>query len=194
MLLWIDFHRDVKVRICNFCFMKTLYFVLCYCSILWNSLIWGEAFAPIFTPTLWYPWIVGEVLYFSRFLLAGPVILYHRRCRVLQNSMICWYLRCGFVEFIRQVFDRMPKWVWPIKDGLNVELDLFEKMPAGDFTWDAYHLFNQMPKQDAVGWANTRYGYAKIGSNVVLMLLGNVRKRWCCYALMSGYLQNGCCL
>jgi hypothetical protein len=29
---------------------------------------------------------------------------------------------------------------------------------------DAYHLFNQMPKQDAVSFANTRYGYAKIGS------------------------------
>jgi hypothetical protein len=29
---------------------------------------------------------------------------------------------------------------------------------------DAYHLFNLMPKHDAVGWANTRYGYAKIGS------------------------------
>jgi len=58
----------------------------------------------------------------------------------------------------------MPKWEWAIKDGLNVEWDLFERMPAGDFSWDAYHLFNQMPKQDAVGWENTRYGYAKTGS------------------------------
>jgi hypothetical protein len=32
------------------------------------------------------------------------------------------------------VFDRMPKWEWAIKDGLNVEWDLFERMPAGDFS------------------------------------------------------------
>jgi hypothetical protein len=50
-----------------------------------------------------------EVLCFSRFLLAGPVILYHRRCGFLQNSAIGWDLRFRFVEFARLMFDRMPK-------------------------------------------------------------------------------------
>jgi hypothetical protein len=50
-----------------------------------------------------------EVLCFLRFLLAGPVILYHRRCGFLQNSVIGWNLRRRFVEFARLMFDRMTK-------------------------------------------------------------------------------------
>jgi hypothetical protein len=46
---------------------------------------------------------------FFTFSAVGPVMLYHRRCGFLQNSVIGWNLRRRFVEFARLMFDRMTK-------------------------------------------------------------------------------------
>jgi hypothetical protein len=51
------------------------------------------------------------ILYIYIYILATcrPVMIYHRRCEFLQNSVIAWNLRFWFVEFARLMFDRMPK-------------------------------------------------------------------------------------
>lgn len=109
----------------------------------------------------------------------------------LQNSLISWYLRCGYAEFARQVFDRMPQ-----RDSVSynsmidgyvkcgrAELarELFDGMPIEKknlVTWNsmigvyarsknglrlAWDLFETMPKRDSVSWNTMMNGCIKCG-------------------------------
>lgn len=107
----------------------------------------------------------------------------------LQNSLVSLYLRCGSIEFARQLFDRMPK-----RDSVSynsmidgyakcgmVELarELFDYMPAEEknlVTWNsmlsgytqsdnglkfAWNLFEIMPERDLVSWNTMINGCVK---------------------------------
>ncbi|KAF3971703.1 hypothetical protein ACB098_06G192400 [Castanea mollissima] len=109
----------------------------------------------------------------------------------LQNCLIWWYLRSGFVEIARQVFDRMPK-----RDSVsyNSMIDgyvkcgmiksarnLFDCMPVEEknlISWNsmisgyarskdgldvAWELFEKMPARDLVSWNTMIDGCVKHG-------------------------------
>ncbi|KAL4621639.1 hypothetical protein ACB092_06G243700 [Castanea dentata] len=109
----------------------------------------------------------------------------------LQNCVIWWYLRSGFVEIARQVFDRMPK-----RDSVsyNSMIDgyvkcgmiksarnLFDCMPVEEknlISWNsmirgyaqskygldvAWELFEKMPARDLVSWNTMIDGCVKHG-------------------------------
>lgn len=98
----------------------------------------------------------------------------------LQNCLICMYIRCGIIQFGRQIFNRMPK-----KDSFSYNLmidgyvkcgmvssarELFDIMPSemkNLVSWNtmisgylklknglehALHLFDEMPERDLVSW------------------------------------------
>lgn len=98
----------------------------------------------------------------------------------LQNCLICMYVRCGCVEFARQVFDRMPQRDsisfnsmidGYIKSGMvTLARELFDSLPLemknlrswncmisgygvveDGFTM-AWKLFDEMPERDLVSW------------------------------------------
>ncbi|PON58664.1 Tetratricopeptide-like helical domain containing protein [Trema orientale] len=108
----------------------------------------------------------------------------------LQNSLMSWYLRCGSIEFARQLFDKMPK-----RDSVSYNLmidgyvksgmielasELFDCMPTEDknlVTWNsmlsgyarldnglniAWRLFEIMPERDLVSWNTMINGCVKV--------------------------------
>ncbi|XP_077242988.1 pentatricopeptide repeat (PPR) superfamily protein [Tasmannia lanceolata] len=109
----------------------------------------------------------------------------------LQNSLICFYCRCGFVELARRVFDRMPERdsvSWNsiidgyVKNGnINAAHELFGLMNSKDknlITWNsmisgyvqsvegleiARAMFDQMVERDLVSWNSMIDGYVKHG-------------------------------
>ncbi|KAL5571547.1 hypothetical protein UlMin_021144 [Ulmus minor] len=109
----------------------------------------------------------------------------------LQNSLIGWYMRCGFIEFAEQVFDRMPKWdsvsYNSMIDGyvkcgmIELASELFGSMPDEEknlITWNsmisgyaqsknglkfAWELFEKMPERDLVSWNTMINGCVKSG-------------------------------
>lgn len=99
---------------------------------------------------------------------------------VLQNCLICMYCKCGYVEFARQVFDKMI-----VKDSVSFNSmidgyvksgeiglgrELFDSMPVelrnlitwncmicgyvqfGDKFESAWELFKEMPERDLISW------------------------------------------
>lgn len=109
----------------------------------------------------------------------------------LLNCLIGMYLRCGDIEFARQVFDRMP-----IQDSvsynsmidgyvkcgmIDLARELFDSIPMEDknlITWNsmlggfaqtkdgvrlALELFEKMPERDLVSWNTIIGGFAKCG-------------------------------
>lgn len=109
----------------------------------------------------------------------------------LQNCVIRWYLRCGFVEIARQVFDRMPKRDSVsynsmidgyVKCGMIISArELFDCMPVEEknlISWNsmisgyaqskdglnvAWELFEKMPARDLVSWNTMIDGCVKHG-------------------------------
>ncbi|XP_022974095.1 pentatricopeptide repeat-containing protein At2g45350, chloroplastic [Cucurbita maxima] len=141
---------------------------------------------------------------------------------VSYNSMIDGYVKCGLVDLARELFDSMPlkeknliSWNSMIggfaqtKDGVELALELFEKMPERDLvSWNtiiggfakcgrmefAHHLFDRMPKRDVISWSNMIDGYAKLGDIEVARNLFDEmpEKDVVAYnAMMAGYTQNG---
>ncbi|KAI4370361.1 hypothetical protein MLD38_018720 [Melastoma candidum] len=114
------------------------------------------------------------------------------RDSVTYNSMIDGYVKRGWVDAGKEVFDVMPAGArnlitWNtmlsgyagLEDGASVAWELFGEMPERDLiSWntmihvcaecgrmeDARHLFDVMPQRDVVSWANIIDGYAKKGS------------------------------
>ncbi|XAR63175.1 hypothetical protein NMG60_11023023 [Bertholletia excelsa] len=117
-----------------------------------------------------------------------------RKCGVgsdvfVQNCLMKLYLRCGCVEFARQVFDRMPARDSVsfnsmidgyVKCGMvNAARELFDGMPVGlknliswnsmingyaqseDGLEDACDLFEKMPERNPVSWNLMIHGCAK---------------------------------
>ncbi|KAG2723373.1 hypothetical protein I3760_02G167900 [Carya illinoinensis] len=109
----------------------------------------------------------------------------------LQNCVIGWYLRCGFVGYARQLFDRLPK---PDSVSYNSMIDgyvkcgmiqsardLFDCMPVEEknlISWNsitsgyaqskdgldiAWDLFEKMPARDLVSWNTMIDGCVKHG-------------------------------
>ncbi|XP_024996746.1 pentatricopeptide repeat-containing protein At2g45350, chloroplastic [Cynara cardunculus var. scolymus] len=98
----------------------------------------------------------------------------------LQNCLICMYVKCGWVEFARQVFDRMPQRDsisfnsmidGYIKCGMvTLARELFDSLPlemknlrswncmisgygvVEDGFMMAWKLFDEMPERDLVSW------------------------------------------
>ncbi|KAB1218966.1 hypothetical protein CJ030_MR3G015118 [Morella rubra] len=109
----------------------------------------------------------------------------------LQNCVIGWYLRCGFLEFARQIFDRMQKRdsvsynsliAGCVKCGfIQSARDLFDCMPGEEknlISWNsmlsgyaqakdglnmAWDLFSKMPARDLVSWNTMIDGCVKHG-------------------------------
>lgn len=109
----------------------------------------------------------------------------------LQNCVILWCLRCGFVEIARQVFDRMPKRDSVsynsmidgyVKCGMIISArELFDCMPVEEknlISWNsmisgyaqskdglnvAWELFEKMPVRDLVSWNTMVDGCVKHG-------------------------------
>uniref|UniRef100_A0A803LI43 Chlororespiratory reduction 4 n=1 Tax=Chenopodium quinoa TaxID=63459 RepID=A0A803LI43_CHEQI len=107
----------------------------------------------------------------------------------LQNCLISLYVKCGCVEFARQVFDRMPKRDSVsfnamidgyVKAGfLSLARELFDCMPIKEknlISWNsmiggytqsedeldkAWELFEVMPKRDMVTWNLMIHGLVK---------------------------------
>ncbi|KAH7519587.1 hypothetical protein FEM48_Zijuj08G0052800 [Ziziphus jujuba var. spinosa] len=75
----------------------------------------------------------------------------------LQNSLIGWYQRCGYVEFSRQVFDRMPR-----RDSVsyNSMIDGYVKCGMVDL---ARELFDSMPEEEknSISWNSMISGHAQ---------------------------------
>lgn len=107
----------------------------------------------------------------------------------LQNGLVSWYLRCGCVEFARQVFDGMQKRdsvsYNSMIDGyvkcgmIDLARELFDCMPLEEknlVTWNsmisgyvqsdlefAWELFEAMPERDSVSWNTMINGCVKRG-------------------------------
>ncbi|XP_058104633.1 pentatricopeptide repeat-containing protein At2g45350, chloroplastic [Magnolia sinica] len=109
----------------------------------------------------------------------------------LLNCLVSFYVRCGFVELARRVFDRMPErdsisWNSMIdgylKNGMvGVARELFDMMGDGEknlVSWNsmisgyarleegvevAREMFDQMPERDLVSWNSMIDGYVKCG-------------------------------
>ncbi|XP_022146972.1 pentatricopeptide repeat-containing protein At2g45350, chloroplastic [Momordica charantia] len=109
----------------------------------------------------------------------------------LLNCLITMYLRCGDIEFARQVFDRMPRQDSVsynsmidgyVKSGMvDSARELFDSMPLEDknlISWNsmiggfaqtedgvefALELFEKMPERDLVSWNTVIGGFAKCG-------------------------------
>ncbi|XP_057805611.1 pentatricopeptide repeat-containing protein At2g45350, chloroplastic [Salvia miltiorrhiza] len=78
----------------------------------------------------------------------------------LQNSLICFYVKCGFVQFGRQVFDRMGK-----KDSFSYNLMIDGYVKRGMVS-SARQLFDRMPSEmkNLVSWNTMISGYLKVGN------------------------------
>lgn len=76
----------------------------------------------------------------------------------LENCLICMYVKCGYVEFGQQVFDRMSN-----RDSIsyNTMIDGYVKCRMLDL---AHELFNCMPVQvrNLVSWNTLISGYVKM--------------------------------
>lgn len=141
---------------------------------------------------------------------------------VSYNSMIDGYVKCGMIDLARELFDSMPlgdknliSWNSMIggfaqtNDGVELALELFEKMPERDLvSWNtiiggfskcgriefARRLFDRMPRRDVISWSNMIDGYAKSGNiEVARNLFDEMPDKdvVACNAMMSGYTQNG---
>ncbi|KAE8734461.1 Pentatricopeptide repeat-containing protein [Hibiscus syriacus] len=110
----------------------------------------------------------------------------------LQNSLISLYVRCGFIGYARQLFDRMSTRDSVsynsmidgyIKRGvIDSARELFDSMPLGDknlITWNsmisgytqlkngmdlALELFDKMPDRDLISWNSMINGFVKCGN------------------------------
>jgi pentatricopeptide repeat protein len=93
----------------------------------------------------------------------------------LQNCVITWYLRCGFVEFARQVFDRMPK-----RDAVSYNAMIDGYVKCG-MIQSARHLFDCMPMEERtlISWNSLINGYAQSndGLNVAWDLFAKLPAR-----------------
>ncbi|KAE7997072.1 hypothetical protein FH972_001739 [Carpinus fangiana] len=105
----------------------------------------------------------------------------------LQNCVIGWYLRCGFVEFARQVFDRMPK-----RDSVSYNSMIDGYVKCG-MIQSARDLFDCMPveERNLISWNSMISGI-----DVARSLFDGMPERdvVAYNALMAGYVQNGYCM
>ncbi|THG03736.1 pentatricopeptide repeat-containing protein At2g45350, chloroplastic [Camellia sinensis] len=119
----------------------------------------------------------------------------------LQNCLICLYLRCGCLEFARQVFDRMPNrdsvTFNSMIDGyvkcgmVNLARELFDFMPGemkNLISWNsmisgyaqsedgfkvAWEMFEQMREKDLISWNLMIHGCVKCGKLEIACALFN---------------------
>nr|AKH05179.1 chlororespiratory reduction 4 [Francoa sonchifolia] len=76
----------------------------------------------------------------------------------LQNSLIGLYLRCGCVEFARQVFDKMP-----VRDSVSYNSMIDGYVKCGEID-SARLLFDYMPEKEKnlISWNSVISGYARL--------------------------------
>ncbi|KAJ4727131.1 Pentatricopeptide repeat-containing protein [Melia azedarach] len=75
----------------------------------------------------------------------------------LQNCLISLYLKCGFLEFARQVFDKMP-----IRDSVSYN-SMIDGYVKSDKIESARELFDSMPirEKNLISWNSMICGYAQ---------------------------------
>ncbi|XP_012489757.1 pentatricopeptide repeat-containing protein At2g45350, chloroplastic [Gossypium raimondii] len=124
----------------------------------------------------------------------------------LQNCLISYYLRCGFIGYARQLFDRMSMRDSVsynsmidgyIKRGMiDLAKELFDVMPLEKknlITWNsmisgytqlkdgmglALGLFEKMPDRDLISWNSMINGYVKCGNMEDAQILFDKMPRW----------------
>lgn len=104
------------------------------------------------------------------------------------NGLVDMYAKHGFIEFARELFDKMPQ-----RDVVSWNAMIAGYVQNG-LVGDALKLFQEMPKRDVISWNTMIAGYAQCGDveNAVELfekMPGHNLVSW--NTMIAGYVQNG---